>query len=266
MSSHAEPKYKQVYEFGSKVAFGKTSDDYAIHRAGFPDQFFELLRQRNWIRSGQTALDVGSGTGTVARGLASLGCQVTGVDPSAELLTQARQMSSGVSYEEGTAESLPAQSGSFDVITAGQCWHWFRRPEAAREFQRVLKSGGRVIIAHFDWLPLSGNLVSATEDLILRYNPDWAASRGTGMYPAWLTDLAEAGFKDIETTSFDIAQPYSPEAWRSRIRASAGVAASLSSERVAEFDADLADILKTDFPDQTLLIPHRVWMVTARKN
>ena len=259
------PQHQKIFEFGAKVRFGKTSNDYARHRAGFPDDFFDLMANRNWVRAGQKALDLGTGTGTVAAGLHQRGCHVTGTDPSEDMLKAAQQLSPDIHFQCCTAEDLPFADCSFDLVTAGQCWHWFDRATAARQAHRVLRPGGRIVIAHFDWLPLKGNLVSATERLILKHNPDWAASGGTGIYPAWLTDLDEASFTKIETASFDVSQPYTPSAWRGRIRASAGVAASLSPHQVEVFDAELSDLLKHNFPQDVISVPHRVWVATAQK-
>ncbi len=265
MATSGEGQHDKIYEFGAKVSFGKTADDYSSHRAGFPDAFFELLKDRRWASEGQAVLDIGTGTGTVARGLHEIGCKVVGTDPSEEMLAQARKHSSDIHFVTASAEDLPFGDASFDLVTAGQCWHWFHRANAADEASRVLRPDGRILIAHFDWLPLPGNVVSATEALILSYNPEWAAGGGTGMYPAWLNDLGTAGFTDIETASFDVAQPYSHAAWRGRIRASAGVAASLSADKVSRFDADLAAVLNRNFQDDPLIVPHRVWIATARK-
>jgi hypothetical protein len=87
---------------------------------------------------------------------------------------------------------------------------------------------------------------------------------GSGIYPQWLQDLIEAGFTGIETFSFDLPVYYSHEAWRGRIRASAGVKASLSPEETVRFDSELSQVLLKDFPEDPLAIPHRVWAVTAR--
>lgn len=88
---------------------------------------------------------------------------------------------------------------------------------------------------------------------------------GTGIYPRWLTDLASAGFRSIETFSFDLNVAYKPEAWRGRIRASAGVKASLPEKEVAEFDNALKEVIAADFPAETLSIPHRCWTVIGLK-
>ncbi|MFN3208440.1 MAG: class I SAM-dependent methyltransferase [Roseovarius sp.] len=253
--------------FGEEVDFGRTGTDYATHRAGFPPAFFDLLLQRGWAVPGQSAVDIGCGTGTVARGLAARGLDVTGIDPAQPLLDEARRLDHAadvhVTYRTGTAEATGLVSGMADLVTAGQCWHWFDRAAAAAEVARLLHPGGRAVIAHFDWLPLQGNVVAATEALILDHNPRWAGAGGTGLYPAWLTDLADAGFTALETVSFDIAQPYTHGAWRGRIRASAGVAASLDAEATLRFDEKLAALLSRDFPQDPLQVPHRVWLATG---
>ncbi len=170
-----------------------------------------------------------------------------------------------VRYVAGRAEKTDLPPDAFDVVTAGQCWHWFDRASAAEEIQRVLKPGGVLIIAYFDWLPLPGNVVEATERLILAHNPAWNGAGGTGIHPRWLTDVAVSGFKNIETFSFDIGASYSHEAWRGRIRASAGVAASLPPESVAKFDADLAVLLAERFSADPMIVPHRIWALACRK-
>ena len=77
--------------------------------------------------------------------------------------------------------------------------------------------GGRIVIAHFDWLPLPNNVVDRTEQLILEVNPNWTMGGGNGIYPQWFQDLGHARFGQIETFSFDLHQPYSHQAWRGRL-------------------------------------------------
>jgi 2-polyprenyl-3-methyl-5-hydroxy-6-metoxy-1,4-benzoquinol methylase len=82
--SSAEVRFKEL-----RADFGKTAGDYGRHRAGFPDEFFERLQASGIIRAGMRALDLGTGTGTIARGLALRGCEVTGLDRSVPLMEQA---------------------------------------------------------------------------------------------------------------------------------------------------------------------------------
>ncbi|HEY4309424.1 MAG TPA: methyltransferase domain-containing protein [Pirellulales bacterium] len=257
-------------EFNRRVDFGRTSTDYARYRAGFPSEFFDRLQRFGTGLAGQRVLDLGTGTGTIARGLAARGCQTIGLDPAARQLQEAQRLADEAdlqaSFLAARSESLPLAPASLDVVTAGQCWHWFDRPRVAQEVRRVLVPGGELVIAHFDWLPLAGNVVEATEKLIDRYNPAWHFGGTTGFYPQWMPELSAAGFSDLETFSFDHDVPYSHESWRGRTRANAGVGASLSSEDVARFDEELAALLRERFPHEPLMTPHRVFTIIARSH
>ncbi|MFL5318608.1 MAG: class I SAM-dependent methyltransferase [Myxococcaceae bacterium] len=251
------------------VDFGRTADDYAKYRHGFPDALFDRLFTLGVARAGQRALDLGTGTGTIARGLARRGLNVLGLDPAEPMLEQARALSVGLpaEYRVGRAEETGVPDRSFDLVTAGQCWHWFDRARAAAEAMRLLVPGGSLVIAHMDWLSLPGNCVELTEALFeeLAGGNGWPAAElgfGVGVYPYWLKDVAR--FERIETFSFDVALPYSQEAWRGRVRASAAIGARLPRDRVAEFDARLASELGARFQDP-LSVPHRIWALIARR-
>lgn len=251
-----------------KPDFGLTAEDYRRHRAGFPDSLFERLAHFGVGLPGQVVVDLGTGTGTLARGFARRGCRVTGIDPAAALMEQAGALDAEagvrVEYRVARAEATGLAAGSVDVVAAGQCWHWFDRPAAAREAARILRPDGSMLICHFDWIALPGNVAQATEELILAHNPQWKGGGGPGMYPRWLRDLGEAAFRRIETFSYDVDVPYTPESWRGRVRASAGVGATLAPEKVAAFDGELAALLARRFPGATLAVPHRVFAVIAR--
>ena len=114
--------------------FGKTADDYRKHRAGFPTSFFEELQSRGLMRGFEKVADVGTGTGTVARGLAEIGCEVVGVDPSKDMLSAAETMAEErglvIEWRRGSAEATGLSDDSVDVVIAGQCWHWFDHEKA----------------------------------------------------------------------------------------------------------------------------------------
>lgn len=253
---------------GNLVAdFGKTAADYGKHRAGFPPALFDRLGAMEIVRPGFRTLDLGTGTGTIARSLAERGCDSTGLDRSLPLMEEAarldREAGVSVRYVEAAAEETGLEAASFDLVIAGQCWHWFDRPRAAAEARRLLKPGGHLIIAHFDWIPLPGNIADTTEKLIQKHNPKWKLAGGMGLYPQWLSGLVIAGFRGIETFSFDIDVPYSHEAWRGRIRASAGVGASLRPEGVAAFDAELKALMTERYPQDPVAVLHRVFAAIA---
>lgn len=253
----------------TRPAFGRTAKDYRTFRAGFPDEIAVGLEAHGVELRGRDLVDVGTGTGALARVLAPRVATTRAIDPAPELLAEARQLDAEagvtVTYSVGTAEQTGLETESADIVTAGQCWHWFDADAAVTELARVLRPGGQLVIAHFDWIPLPSNVVEATERLILEANPQWHMGGGTGLYPRWLTDLGRAGYADLRTFSFDTEVPYPAEAWVGRIRASAGIGGSLSDEAVAEFSDRLSRLLSAEFPDPVLRIPHRTWAVIGRR-
>ncbi len=252
-----------------EVDFGKTAEDYSRHRAGFPDQLFERLSAFGIGGPGQRILDLGTGTGALARGFARRGAEVTALDIAPEMLSAAAALAAAegleVDFREGGAEATGLPEGAFDVVTAGQCWHWFDSAAAAAEARRLLRPEGRIAICHFDWLPLPGNVVAASEALIRSHNPAWTLDGRDGFHGFHATALAVAGFLDIESFSFDRGVSYSHEDWRGRIRASAGISGSLAPAEVAAFDLAHAALLAAEFPADPLVVPHRCFALTARR-
>lgn len=253
----------------SNPDWSRTSEDYARHRQGFPPRFFDLLAREMLLRPGMAVLDLGTGTGTLARGLAARGATVLGIDPAAGQiaaaigLAEAEGLADRVRFQQGLAERSDLPDESFDMVIAGQSWHWFDRGLAMAEAWRVLKPGGALVICHYDWLPLPGSVAHATEWLIEAHNPRWRMGRGTGFYPAWASDICPSGFRDLGFAGFDHEALYSREDWRGRVRASAGVGGAMGGEAVERFDAELAALLDQRFPDDPLVVPHRVFAIWA---
>ncbi len=258
---------ERAREFGATMDFGRTTGDYRRYRPGFPTAFFETLVARGWLAPGQAALDLATGTGAVARGLARAGATVTAADIAAELIHVADALDDAadvkVRYVRAPAEGTGLPAASVDLVTVGQAWHWFDRPRAAAEVRRLLRPGGRVVIAHFDWIPLPGSVAAATEGLILKHSPRWPMAGGNGVYPTWLRDLSEAGFAGIETFSFDADVPFTHVQWQGRVRASAPIQGSLSAEEVAAFDDELNALLRARFASEPLQVLHRCWAASG---
>jgi SAM-dependent methyltransferase len=100
---------------------------------------------------GLTVLDAGCGEGYLSRKLASSGAIVTGIDSSAELikaaLTHELASSLPLSFDVGSVDALPYEAEAFDLVLCNHLMNDLQNPtQALKEFSRVLRSRGRVVI------------------------------------------------------------------------------------------------------------------------
>ena len=79
-------------EGGANIDWSKASVDYARHRPGFPLSFYKRLEEFGIGQNEQSILDLGTGTGALAREFAKRGHQVTGVDIAEGQIEQARKL------------------------------------------------------------------------------------------------------------------------------------------------------------------------------
>lgn len=250
--------------------FGRAAADYAHFRKGFPDSFFARMRSEGLGLAGQRVLDLGTGTGFLGRGFARQGAHVTGLDLSLPLMREARALDAAGGlpslYVAGRAEAPPFREGIFDTVCAGQCWHWFDGPAAARQAARMLRPQGALLIANFDYLPLGDNASALTEELILRFNPQWPMKGDiSDRVFGWRSHLEEASFGGFGTLRYTEDIVYSQEAWRGRVRACNGVLALGEPERIAQFDSELAALLLERYGEAEMVIPHKVAAIWGRK-
>lgn len=157
-------------------------------------------------RPGEDVLDVACGTGIVARGVAPLvhpGGTVTGLDVNPAMLQMARTLpipeGVPVTWEQGRAESLPFEDGSFDVVTCQQGIQFFAdRAAAVREMRRVLRPGGRVgasVWRSSGHQSVKGALVRALQEM---FGPGAAVAYSFGDADAVRQLFVGAGFNDVE--------------------------------------------------------------------
>lgn len=108
------------------------------------------------IEPGARVLDVACGAGQTAIPMSRAGAKVTGVDIATNLIEQARARAQAENldarFEEGDAEMLPYEDGSFDIVVSLIGAMFAPRPElVASELKRVCRPGGKIIMGN--WTP-----------------------------------------------------------------------------------------------------------------
>lgn len=105
----------------------------------------------------QAALDVGCGEGRFCRMLAAEGVRATGIDPTAALIEAARARDPAGDYQIGAAEALAFPDAAFDLVVSYLSLIDIDGAETAiREMRRVLRSGGRLLVANLNAFTSAG--------------------------------------------------------------------------------------------------------------
>ena len=245
---------------GRRIDWGLTAADYERWRPDYPASFYDRLRALGVGLPGQRILDLATGVGFLARQFARQGAQVSACDIAAQSVAHAQEkaLAEGlhIDFAVCPAEETGHPDGSFDAITASQCWLYFDLARMVPEVQRLLATGGLLVTSHFSWLALQDRVAHASEQLVLKHNPDWSAAGWEGRIPA-KPSWAEGVFELRGMFWYDEAIPFTRESWRGRIRASRGVGATMSAEEVARFDAEHAELLEGLVPEQFTVL-HRI--------
>lgn len=249
------------FDNGRDIDWGRTSEDYAKYRPGPPSSLYEMLQAHDVGIPGQRVLDQGTGTGVFGRQLAKQGCDVVGTDISEIQIKYAKHLAErdglkNIEFKVSPAEKNPFDNASFDIISASQCFVYFDKKRWIPEAKRLLKPNGRVVIAFFQWLPLEDPISGASEQLVLKHNPDWNAhsiKMHFNQFEDWFLD----DFQQTALLIYDEDIKFTREVWRGRMRALRGIGASLSPEAVDKFDEEHDAMLKGRFGDE-FIIPHRM--------
>ncbi|HTE84430.1 MAG TPA: methyltransferase domain-containing protein [Dehalococcoidia bacterium] len=143
-------KAQVAAHWNQRAATFDDESDHIIHTAGERVAWDRMLDIVLAGRQRQDALDAGCGTGFLALELAQRGHRVTGIDFAPAMVERARRKAKRgleVRFEEGDAEELPFDAGSFDLVVSRHLlWTLPHPEEAIDEWIRVLRPDGRLMI------------------------------------------------------------------------------------------------------------------------
>lgn len=197
------------------LSFGAVADEYERTRPSYPAPLIDDLVALH----PHAVLDVGAGTGKVSELLVARGIDVLAVEPDARMAAVARRK--GIAVEESTFERWDARGRTFDLIVAGQSWHWVPQPDGARHARTVLRAQGH--LAAFWNLGLLEERAAAAIDAVYATTAP-SIARGDERLREHMDDqlrhldsLRDAGFVDIELRTYPWTATYTADEWVSLI-------------------------------------------------
>jgi SAM-dependent methyltransferase len=170
--------------------FSGTASFYASARPGYPAELVDYCTRFAFAFPGRRVLDLATGTGAVAIALAERGVDVLAVDPSAEMLDQARRAAAergitNVEWQEGSSYELP-DFADVCLVTIGDAFHWMipRTQALAALDERVVPGGAVALLSHRwpghpkpSWEPLLNRIRARHLGPSLSAGPTGEASR-----------------------------------------------------------------------------------------
>ncbi|MBQ9642724.1 MAG: class I SAM-dependent methyltransferase [Lachnospiraceae bacterium] len=252
---------------GKVFDWGRTSQEYAKYRDIYPELFYQKIVDRGLCTEGQKVLDLGTGTGVLPRNLYRYGADWIGTDISPEQIEQAILLSEAggmkIDFRAVPTEEIDFPGGSFDVITACQCFWYFDHERVMPKLAELLKPEGKLLILYMAWLPYEDEIAGKSEELVLKYNPSWTGA-GETRHPIWIPDIAYEYFEMEDHEEYDVMVPFTKEFWHGRMRACRGVGASLNAEELAGWDAEHRALLDAIAPEEFEIL-HYAALAVLRK-
>ncbi len=196
-------------------SFGADAERYDRTRPRYPAALIERI-----AAAGRDVLDVGSGTGIVARQLRAAGCRVLGVEPDERMAAFARRR--GVPSEPSTFEDWDPAGRGFDVVVAGQAWHWVDPAAGAAKAAQVLRPDGLLVVFWnvFAPPPALGAAFSEVYQRVVPEMPNLGATPPIEPYTrlaAVAADGMRDGFAAPEEWRYEWEHSYTRDEWLDQV-------------------------------------------------
>ena len=160
--------------------FSDRVENYVRYRPGYPPEALHTLKSECGLLPTHVVADIASGTGIWTRTLLENGNPVFGVEPNDEMRQAGERLLAGfpkfISIA-GKAEETTLGDASVDFVSAAQAAHWFDRERTRREFARILRPGGWLVLLWNERVAGTTAFLRDYEQLLLTYGTDYEQVR-----------------------------------------------------------------------------------------
>jgi len=140
----------EIVSLNPTTRFSDRVENYVKYRPSYPSQIIPFLEETIGLQKDHRIADIGSGTGLFSELFLAKGYEVIGIEPN-EAMRRAsdRKLSKygGFTSRAHRAEKTGLRSHSVDLLTVAQAFHWMEMLPTKKEFTRILKPGGHIILA-----------------------------------------------------------------------------------------------------------------------
>lgn len=160
--------------------FSNRVENYLKYRPGYPHEIIDLLKSECGLTAASVIADLGSGTGLLSELFLKEGNTVSCVEPNAGMRAAGENIL--MKYPNfisinATAENTTLPDHWIDFVIAGQAFHWFDREQARKEFLRILKPNGWVVLVWNGFRVEKSPLIAGYQQIVLRYGTDYQEVR-----------------------------------------------------------------------------------------
>lgn len=152
-------------------SFDRVPDVYERGRPEYPAAVVDIIAAALGMTRSSTVVDLAAGTGKLTRLLAAAGARVVAIEPAGGMRAALEAVVPEAEVREGTAEHMPLDDDSADVVTVAQAFHWFAAESALAEIQRVLRPDGGLALV-WSRRDTAQPIQRAIEALIAPYRQD----------------------------------------------------------------------------------------------
>jgi ubiquinone/menaquinone biosynthesis C-methylase UbiE len=190
-----------------KQVFGLYADNYKKYRGEYTKKLYEIIssfvdkKTKDYL-----VLDLGCGVGNSTEPFYKKvskmknAPKVFGCDPDENMIKVAKKSAKkqkiSIEYMIGSAEKIPFEKNTFNLIFSGAAFHWFANKKSIKEIKRVLKENGIYLI--FWTQNTKNNAPVIGKDFFQKYKwkgipQEWRESENVKKF------LIEAGFDSVST-------------------------------------------------------------------
>jgi len=168
------------YLVDPKKRFSSRVENYIKYRPNYPSKIIDFMMEKKLLKKDSVVADIGSGTGILSELFLKNGNTVYGVEPNNNMRKGAErnlQKYPNFTSIDGSAEKTNLKNKSIDLATAAQAFHWFDVEYTKKEFKRILKPNGSVVIIWNNRIKTGKEFSSQYEKFIIKYGTDYKEVR-----------------------------------------------------------------------------------------